>query len=106
MRSRDRGVTGEVLHDAANDQHDAEDDRDGKQDPDRDARQVHPEVPEPVGVGAGQASDERDGDGDADSGGQEVLHRQAGHLCRVPECRLTGVGLPVRVGDEADRGVE
>ena len=105
-QSRDRRVAGEVLHDAAEDQHDAEDDGDRQQDADRDARQVDPEVAEPVGVGAGQAADEGDGDRDADGGGQEVLHGEAGHLGGVAEGRLTGVRLPVRVGDEADGRVE
>ena len=36
----------------------------------------------------------------------EVLHRQAHHLGEVAHRRLAAVGLPVRVGHEADRGVE
>jgi hypothetical protein len=84
-----RGVAGEILHDAADDQHDAEDDGDRQEDPDRDACQVDPEVAEAVGVGAGQAPDEGDRHCDADSRGQEVLHRQARHLRRVPQGGLT-----------------
>ena len=49
---------------------------------------------------------ERDRDGDADGGRDEVLHREPGHLGEVAHRRLAGVVLPVRVGDEADRGVE
>ena len=40
-----------------------------------------------------------------DRGGDEVLHRQPGRLHQVAHRRLTRVGLPVGVGDEADRGV-
>ena len=39
------------------------------------------------------------------AGGDEVLHRQAGHLDEVAHRRLAAVALPVRVGHEADRGV-
>ena len=54
---------------------------------------------------AGEAADQRDRDRHADRGGDEVLHGQAGHLHQVAHRRLTGVRLPVGVGDEADRGV-
>ena len=50
-------------------------------------------------------ADQRDRDHDADRGGQEVLHRQAGHLDQVAHGRLAGVVLPVRVGHERGGGV-
>jgi hypothetical protein len=40
-----------------------------------------------------------------DRGRDEVLHRQRRHLGQVTHGGLAGVGLPVGVGDEADRGV-
>ena len=54
---------------------------------------------------AGEAAHQRHRHGHADRGGDEVLHRQAGHLHQVALGGLAGVGLPVGVGDEADRGV-
>ena len=54
---------------------------------------------------AGESAHERDRDRHADRGRDEVLHGQAGHLNQVALGRLTGVRLPVRVRDEADRGV-
>ena len=42
----------------------------------------------------------------ADGSGEEVLHRQPGHLGGEAQRRLTGVRLPVGVGDERDRRVE
>ena len=53
----------------------------------------------------GEPTDERDGDGNAHGRGQEVLHRETGHLGDVRHRRLARVRLPVRVRDEADRGV-
>src|SRR6516162_1999962 len=53
----------------------------------------------------GESAYERDGDGHADCGRGEVLYRQAGHLRDVAECALSGIALPVGIGNEADRGV-
>lgn len=39
-------------------------------------------------------------------GRDEVLDRQAEHLRERTERRLTGIGLPVRIRDEARSGVE
>ena len=67
---------------AAADEDDRGDEADRQQYPQRDARQVDPEVPELAcaftnsGL-AGEAADQDDRDGDADRGGHEVLHRQA-----------------------------
>ena len=59
-----------------------------------------------AGVGlTGEPAHHRDRDRDADRGGDEVLHRQAGHLGEVRQRVLTRVRLPVRVGHETDRGV-
>ena len=52
------------------------------------------------------AADQRDRDDDADGRGDEVLHRQTGHLAEVRERRLAAVVLPVRVRDERRRRVE
>ena len=73
-------------------------DRERQQDSDGAAHQVDPEVAELAGVAAGQAAHERHRDGHADRGGDEVLHRQAGHLHQVALGGLAGVGLPVGVG--------
>jgi hypothetical protein len=54
----------------------------------------------------GERSRQSGGDGDPDGGGEEVLHRQPGHLRQVAERCLAAVELPVGVGDEADRRVE
>ena len=55
--------------------------------------------------GAGEPAHQRDGHRHPDGGGHEVLHRQTGHLHEMALRRFAGVGLPVGVGDEADRGV-
>ena len=83
----------------------AREDRDRQQDAQRAADQVDPEVAELAGARAGEAAHQRDRHGHADRGGDEVLHGQAGHLHQVALGGFTGVGLPVGVGHEADRGV-
>ena len=71
----------------------------------RAADQVDPEVAELAGAPAREPAHEGDGHGHTDRGGDEVLHGQTGHLHQVALGRLTRVGLPVGVGDEADGGV-
>ena len=95
----------EVLDRAAGDQDDRGDHRDRQQDAERAADQVDPEVAQVAGAFAGESAHQRDRDRHADRGRHEVLDGQAGHLNQVALGRLTGVRLPVRVRDEADRGV-
>jgi hypothetical protein len=45
-------------------------------------------------------------DGDARRRGEEMVHHERDHLGEVAHGRLTAVALPVRVGHEADRGIE
>ncbi len=58
------------------------------------------------GLLAGDAAKQGDGDGGAGGGGDEVLGGEPHHLAEVGEAGFAGVGLPVGVGHEADRGVE
>ena len=51
-------------------------------------------------------ADQRDHHRHARGGGHEVLDREPHHLGEVAQRVLAAVGLPVRVGHEADRGVE
>ncbi len=78
----------------------------GTQDVEKNARDVDPEVAEPVGAAAGEAADHRGDDRDARRGREEVLDRQPCHLGEVGHRRLAAVELPVRVGDERRRRVE
>ena len=98
-------VVVEVLDGAADDQDDRGDHADRQQDAQRAAHQVDPEVAEVTGVLAGKSAHHRDRDGHAHRGRHEVLHGEAGHLHQMAHGGLTGVGLPVGVRDEADRGV-
>ncbi len=90
---------------SAHDEDQRGNERDGQQDADGATHQVDPEVAEVAGAGAGESAHQRHGDGHADGGGDEVLHGESGHLDEVALGALTGVGLPVGVGDEADGGV-
>ena len=69
------------------------------------ANQIHPEVADFVRPAARESANQGDRDGDSHCGGDEVLHGQPGHLHQVALGCLARVGLPVGVGDEADRGV-
>ena len=80
--------------------------RDRQQHIQRDAEQIGPCVADGVAGAAGKGADQRKGHGDAGGGGDEVLHRQPGHLAEIAEGAFAAVGLPVGVGDEADGGVE
>ena len=95
----------EVLDRAAGDQHDRAHDADGQQDAQHRAHQVDPEVPQFACARSGEPSHQRDRHRHAHGGGNEVLHREAGHLDEVALGRFTRIGLPVGVGDEADRRV-
>ena len=104
-RVDDLVVQAEVLNRAAGDEDDRGDHGQRQQDSGRAAHQVNPEVAELIGVATRQAANERHGNGHADRSGDEVLHGEAGHLHEMALRRFTGVGLPVGVGHEADRGV-
>jgi hypothetical protein len=69
-------------------------------------RDVDPEIAESRRPRAGEAAHEGHGDGEADGRGDEVLHGEPHELHRVADRHLGGVALPIRVRDEADRGVE
>ncbi len=79
---------------------------DGQQDIEGGAGQIDPEIAERRGAGAGEGAGDRQGQGDAGRGGEEIMHRQPGHLREMAHRRLAAIGLPVGVGQEADGGVE
>ena len=54
----------------------------------------------------GEGARHRQRERDAGRGRQKILHRKPRHLAEVGHRRLAAIGLPVGVGDKADRGVE
>ncbi len=82
------------------------DERDRQQDPDVLRTRSAQKLPIVSASDAGEPADQRDGDRDADGRRHEVLHGEPRHLHQVTHRRLARVGLPVRVGDERDGGVE
>ncbi len=68
--------------------------------------QIDPEVPDRFGTSAGKAADQGDRDRNAGRSRQKHLDRDPHHLCEIAERALAAIGLPARVGDKADRGVE
>ena len=109
LRTFERGdvqVRQEVLQRALADEEQGDQQRDRQQHIQRDAEQIGPGVADGLAGAAGKGADQRKGHGDAGGGGDEVLHRQPGHLAEIAESAFTAVGLPVGVGDEADGGVE
>ena len=103
---RGRDIGGEVLRHALPDVEQRQHDAGGQQQVERAADQVGPEIADALGIGAREATHQRHREGDAGGGAREVLHRQPGHLRQIAQGLLAAVGLPVGVGDEADRGVE
>ena len=100
------GVGAEILRHALPDEEQADDDRDRQQDVERAARQIDPEVADALGRAAGEAADQRDRQRNAGRRRDEVVNRQPRHLDEIAHRRFGHVGLPVGVGDEADRRVE
>ena len=89
------------------DQRERDHERDRQQDAHRRAGEVDPEVAERAApIGGPEPRMSAAATRHADRGRHEVLHREPGHLDEVAHRRLARVGLPVGVGDEADRGVE
>ncbi len=108
-RAGDRVHVGEavgVLDDAGGEEHDREHEGERQEDAERRTHEVDPEVPDGALPGAGETSDQCGHDRHAHGGRDELLHGQAHHLGEVAQRGLTGVALPVGVGDEAHRGVE
>ena len=99
-------VGAEVLHHALPHEQDRQHGRDRQQDVERRAGDVDPEVADGPGAVAGKAAAERDDDHDAGGSGEEVLHREPGHLREIAHRGLARVALPVGVGDETDGRVE
>ncbi len=95
-----------VLDDALRGEQQGGNERDRQQEVDGRAGHVDPEVADRRLALPRKAADEGDGDGDARGGRGEVLYGQRRHLSEVAHRRLADVRLPVRVGDETDRGIE
>ncbi len=81
-------------------------DRQGQQHVEADPGQIDPEIAQALAPVSGERPRQGGRDGDARGGRQEVVAGQTGHLGEARERGLGHVGLPVGVGDEADRGVE
>ena len=99
-------IGAQILRHALPDEEQADDDRDRQQHVERAARQIDPEIADRLGLAPREAANERERQRDAGRRRDEIVHRQPGHLHEVAHRGFRHVGLPVRVGDEADRGVE
>ena len=97
---------GQGLRHAERDEGERDHDSDRQQDIERGPGQIDPEIAERRRAVAGEGAGHRDGEGDAGRGREEIMHGQAGHLREMAHGRLAAIGLPVGVGQEADRGVE
>src|SRR3954452_15644828 len=96
----------EVLYNALRAKKQSGDQSTGKQNVDRSADQIDPEVTDGANALACKPSDECNGDGHAGRSGCEILHRKRCHLDEVTQCALARVGLPVCICQEAQRRVE
>lgn len=96
----------EILDDTARQQRQRGQHRQRKEQADDAAGQIDPEVAQGAARLGCEPADQSDDDAQAHRGGDEVLHGQACHLCRVAQGAFPGVRLPVGVGDEGGGGVE
>ncbi len=102
-------VRRERLHHPLGDQEDGDQEREGQEHVEGGPDEIDPEVPERPRATRAPAAGQppRQGQRHADAGGRgrEVVPGEAGHLGQVAHRRLARIGLPVRVGGEAHRGV-
>jgi hypothetical protein len=106
LEQRDRAIRCGALYDALAQEHDGQQRRWRQQHVERGAREVDPEVPDPVGLVTRDAACQCDQHRDAGRRGEEVLHAKAERLRQIAKRRLATITLPVRVRREADGGVE
>ena len=100
------GIGAQVLRHALPNEHQSDNDRDRQQDVEHAAGQIDPEIAQGLHRAPRETAHQRNRQRDAGGRGDEVVHRQPGHLGQIAHGRFGHVGLPVGVGDEADRGVE
>ncbi len=94
------------LHHPLADQEEGEEAREGQQDIECDADHVHPEAAQVGRLPPPDPPGHRCHHRQPCGGGQEVLHREPQGLAQIAQGGLARIGLPVRVGDEADGGIE
>ena len=97
---------GKRLRNAEGEQDEGADERDRQQDVERHAGHIDPEIADRRGGRAGESAHQRERHREAGRRRQEVVHGEAEHLGEIAHRGLAAVVLPVRVGDEAARGVE
>ena len=102
----DIGVGGKILRDALPDHDQTDNDTDGQQHVQRAAGHIDPEIANAFRRPSAEAADQGKRQRDPGGGAEKVVHREAGHLDEVAERGFRHVGLPVRVCNEADRGIE
>jgi hypothetical protein len=96
----------ETLRHAGGDERERRDDRDRQQHVEGIAGHIDPEIAERFTAIGGEGARHGCRYGKTDRARDEVLHGQPRHLAEAAHGRLTAIGLPVRIGDEADGGVE
>jgi hypothetical protein len=96
----------ERLHDALSDENERENEAQGQKHVQKRPDKIGPEISDPGRLAAGDAADDGHAGGHAHCRRDEVLIGQPDHLGENAHGRLAGVGLPVGVGDEADRRIE
>ena len=80
--------------------------RNRQQDVERAAGEIDPKIADAARLAPGKAANQGDRQSYADRGRDEIMDSKPRHLDEVAHRGFRHVGLPVRVGDEAHRGVE
>ena len=106
FKRRDVEMLGQGLGHALQDERQGHDQRERQEDVERHPHHVAPEIAQSLAPVRRESPRQSADQGDARCAGKEVLNRQSRHLGEVRHGRLTRIGLPVGVGDEADRGIK
>ena len=100
------GVAGQRFRHASDQQYRGSDDADRQQQIQRAARQIDPEITQRLQPARGKGADHGNRGGNAGRGAEEIMDRQPDHLRAVGNLAFRRIGLPIRVGDEADGSIE
>src|ERR1700719_755407 len=77
-----------------------------KQDVERPTSDINPEISYGLRGVPCESANQRNGHGHSRRRGDKVLNGQGSHLDEIADGSLRSIGLPIRIGHEADGGIE
>ena len=94
LKRRRLGISAKVLRHAGRDERERHDDRQRQHHVKRCAGEIDPEIADRLGRAPGKSANDGDHERNARGGGEEIVHREPGHLRQIAHGGLAAVGLP------------